>query len=37
MVIPYNPIEIIEIPNYGKLAAVKACEEFKVKSQNDKA
>jgi len=32
MVLPYNPIEIIEIPEYGRLSAIKACEEFKVKS-----
>ena len=36
MVIPFNPIEIINIPDYSSLSAVKACEEFKVKSQNDK-
>jgi len=36
MVLPYNPIEIIEIPSYGRLSGVTACEEFKVKSQNDK-
>lgn len=37
MVLPFNAIEIIEIPGYGKLSAIAACEEFKVKSQNDKA
>ena len=36
MVIGYDPIEIINIPDYSSLSAVKACEEFKVKSQNDK-
>jgi len=36
MVIPYNPIPIIEIPDYGNLSAIRACEEFKIQSQNDK-
>ena len=27
-----KPIEIIEIPGYGRNAAEKVCEEFKVKS-----
>lgn len=35
MVINYNPVEIIEIPGYSRLSGVTACEEFKVKSQND--
>lgn len=37
MVCPFKPIEIIEIPGYSKMAGVTSCEEFKVKSQNDKA
>lgn len=32
MVLPYKPIPIINIPEMGDLAAVVACEEFKVKS-----
>jgi leucyl-tRNA synthetase len=35
MVLPFKPVPIIEIPEMGNLAAVLACEEFKVKSQND--
>jgi leucyl-tRNA synthetase len=36
MVMPFNPISIIEIPGYSTMSAEKACEEFKVKSMNDK-
>jgi leucyl-tRNA synthetase len=36
MVLPFSPIPIIEIPGYSTLSAEKACEEFKVKSMNDK-
>ena len=28
-------VPIIEVPDMGNLCAVKACEEFKVASQND--
>lgn len=35
-VLPFEPIPIIEIPEYGNLSALKACDEFKVNSQNDK-
>lgn len=35
-ILPYEPVPIIEIPGYGNLAAIKACEDFKVASQNDK-
>lgn len=31
-VLPFNPIPIINIPEMGDLAAVKACDEFKVVS-----
>lgn len=34
--VSFAPVEIIETPDYGRLAAVKACDEFKVKSQNDR-
>ncbi len=36
MVLPFDPIPIIEIPGYSTLSAEKACDEFKVTSQNDK-
>ena len=35
MVLPYEPVPIIEIPEFGTCAAKKACEKYKVKSQND--
>lgn len=34
--VPFAPIEIIEIPDFGKLTAVKLVEELNIKSQNDK-
>ena len=36
MVLPYEPIPIIRVPDYGDLCAVKACDDLKIKSQNDK-
>ncbi|XP_041463442.1 leucine--tRNA ligase, cytoplasmic-like isoform X1 [Lytechinus variegatus] len=36
MVLPFDPVPIIEVPGYGNLSAVKACDEFKIKSQNDR-
>lgn len=36
MVAPFDPVPIIEIPGYSDLSAVKACDEFKILSQNDK-
>ncbi|XP_027036668.1 leucine--tRNA ligase, cytoplasmic-like isoform X1 [Pocillopora damicornis] len=36
MVLPYEPIPIIQVPGYGDLCAVKACDDLKIKSQNDK-
>lgn len=36
MVLPFEPLSIIDIPGYSNLSAEKACEEFKVKSMNDK-
>ena len=35
MVLPYDPVPIIEIPGYSKLSAERACEEFKITSQNE--
>ena len=36
MVLPFDPIEIIEIPGYSRLSAEKAYKQYKVKSMNDK-
>ena len=36
MVLPFDPVPIIDIPGYGDLAAVTACEKLKVQSQNDR-
>lgn len=36
MVLPYNPISIIEVPGLGNLSAVTVCEQLKVQSQNDR-
>lgn len=36
MVEPFEVVEIIDIPGLGRQAAVAACDEFGVKSQNDK-
>ncbi|TPP66579.1 Leucyl-tRNA synthetase b [Fasciola gigantica] len=35
MVMPFEPIEIIETPGLGKLAAVTVVEQMKIQSQND--
>ena len=35
-VMPFEPIEIIEIPDYGRLIAVTLCDKLKIKSANDK-
>uniref|UniRef100_A0A5S6QSV5 leucine--tRNA ligase n=1 Tax=Trichuris muris TaxID=70415 RepID=A0A5S6QSV5_TRIMR len=35
MVLPFEPIPVIEIPGYGNLAARTACEKANVQSQND--
>ncbi len=31
-----DPVEIINIPTYGNLSALKVCENLKIKSQNDR-
>ncbi|KAJ8930116.1 hypothetical protein NQ314_017127 [Rhamnusium bicolor] len=36
MVLPFDPVPIIEVPDIGNLAAVTAYEKFKIQSQNDK-
>ncbi|XP_021368908.1 leucine--tRNA ligase, cytoplasmic-like isoform X2 [Mizuhopecten yessoensis] len=36
MVLPFEPVPIIDVPDYGNLSAVKACEDFKILSQNDR-
>jgi len=33
---PFEPVPIIEIPEFGNLAAVKLVEEMKIQSQKDK-
>ncbi|XP_066198086.1 leucine--tRNA ligase, cytoplasmic [Saccopteryx leptura] len=36
MVLPFEPVPVIEIPGFGNLSAVTICEELKVQSQNDR-
>jgi hypothetical protein len=36
MVLPFDPVPIIEVPGYGNLTAVKICEDMKIKSQNER-
>ncbi|KAL4230623.1 Leucine--tRNA ligase [Mactra antiquata] len=36
MVLPYDPVPIIDVPEYGDLCAVTACDQLKIQSQNDK-
>ena len=36
MVLPYDPVPIIRVPGFGDLCAVKACDDLKIKSQNDR-
>lgn len=36
MVLPFEPVPIIEIPGYGNLSAPMVCDELKIQSQNDR-
>uniref|UniRef100_A0AAQ5XV64 Leucine--tRNA ligase, cytoplasmic n=1 Tax=Amphiprion ocellaris TaxID=80972 RepID=A0AAQ5XV64_AMPOC len=36
MVLPFEPVPIIDIPGYGNLSAPLVCDELKIQSQNDK-
>lgn len=36
MVLPYQPVPIIDIPELGSLSAVYACDQLKIVSQNDR-
>uniref|UniRef100_A0A8C5QZ24 Leucine--tRNA ligase, cytoplasmic n=1 Tax=Leptobrachium leishanense TaxID=445787 RepID=A0A8C5QZ24_9ANUR len=36
MVLPFEPVPIIDIPGYGKLSAPMICDELKIQSQNDR-
>lgn len=36
MVLPFEPIPIINVPTLGKLSAVTAYDQFKIQSQNDR-
>lgn len=36
MVLPFEPVPIIEVPDFGTLSAETACERYKVTSQNDR-
>jgi leucyl-tRNA synthetase len=34
--VPFTPVPIIEIPEFGNMAAVKLVEDMKIQSQKDK-
>lgn len=36
MVLPFDPVPIIDVPSFGSLSAVTVCEELKIQSQNDR-
>jgi leucyl-tRNA synthetase len=35
MVLPFNPVPIIELQPYGHLSAPTICNQMKIDSQND--
>ena len=37
MVLPYDPMPILELPEFGNLSAVTLYDKLKIQSQNDKA
>lgn len=36
MVVPFNPVPIIELQPYGRLSAPTLCARLKIQSQNDR-
>jgi leucyl-tRNA synthetase len=36
MVMPFEPVPIVEVPELGNLSAVVACDRLKIQSQNDR-
>lgn len=36
MVLPFEPVPIVDVPGLGKLSAVTVYEQFKIQSQNDR-
>uniref|UniRef100_A0A8D2CZ86 Leucine--tRNA ligase, cytoplasmic n=1 Tax=Sciurus vulgaris TaxID=55149 RepID=A0A8D2CZ86_SCIVU len=36
MVLPFEPVPVIEIPGFGNLSAATICDELKIQSQNDR-
>ena len=36
MVLPFDPVPIITIPDFGDLAAVTVVDQLKIQSQNDR-
>jgi hypothetical protein len=36
MVLPFEPVPIVEIPELGNLSAITVCDQLKIQSQNDR-